>query len=195
LFQSEHWQVVGAALAGRINCLPNSSMGRLYDAVCSLLGLGDYNHFEGECGSLLEARARSAQAKGISPWPLEFTLKDSPSGLLYAAAQPVFAGLLAAMSRNGNQAGNPDDKLIARLALGFHSAVAQMTVRVCEQLSCKTGVRTVALSGGVFQNAVLVELLDAAMTEAGFDLYWNEQVPPNDSGICLGQAWLAEQRP
>lgn len=180
---------LSAAWRQDIGCPRNSSMGRLFDAVCAWLGLSDRNHYEGECGSLLEDCARAAADAGQAEWPLRFALhRDAGSGLLLADPDPLWRGLLAARRQ---------DIEPGRVALGFHAAVVAASQAMLRQWANETGIHTVAISGGVFQNALLSERLDDALRGDGFAVYWNGQVPPNDGGICLGQAWLAlrEQRP
>lgn len=211
---SEQLSMVRAALRVGINCVPNSSAGRLFDAVCALLDLSAVNHYEGECGSLLEYQAIRASTQALTPWPLAFTISPAgqtgqrgQTGLNDQASQtreysqthsdnnliidpaPVVRGIYDAMA--ARQPGQDNVDLIPRLALGFHQAICDATLEVCHRLSFQTGLRTNALSGGVFQNSVLVSMLDLALTQAGFRVYWNEKVPPHDGGICLGQAWLA----
>lgn len=199
------WPVVQAALRNRINCLPNSSLGRLFDAVCALLGLGEVNTFEGDCATRLEAMARLAQARGWPAEPLAFEIEPFSDPAVRAAARrqeasarPLLAAIIAALAplcQSGSGSSLADAsrrQLVARLALGFHEAVCQMTVTLCAQLAATTGIWTIAVSGGVFQNGLLTEITDDALTRRGFRVYWNEQVPPNDSGLCLGQAWLSQ---
>jgi len=186
---AEQYSLVRAALRAGINCVMNSSVGRLFDAVCALLNLSPVNHFEGECGSLLEYQAISALDRGLAPWPLAFTLDTSAAdGCLVIDPAPVIRAIHAAITAQDTS--RPDDDLIPRLALGFHQAISDAAFAVCLQLAESTGLKLVALSGGVFQNSVLTRMLDLALTQAGFRVYWNEKVPPHDGGICLGQAWL-----
>ncbi len=177
---------LSAAWRQGVGCQTSSSMGRLFDAVCAALGLSDRNHFEGECGSLLEDCARAAADAGLAPWPLRFGLVRSPEGLLQADPDPLWSGVFAAR-RQGIPAG--------AVALGFHEAVVTAGLALLAAWAGETGMHTVALSGGVFQNALLAERFDSALRGEGFAVYWNEQVPPNDGGICLGQAWLALREP
>ena len=81
------------------------------------------------------------------------------------------------------QAGEP----IAALARAFHVALAELALAWAE----RTGLRTVALTGGCFQNALLVELTSARLTAAGFEVVTHRHVPPNDGGVSLGQALAA----
>lgn len=224
---ASRWQIARQALRHRINALPNSSMGRLFDAVCALLGLGEMNHYEGQCGSQLESAAMQAISQHWPAWPLDFSISqpdpDRPAssgshmtgdgtdlagisgisgemmipprsaGPLQADATPVFTSIMDAITATRQHEPALWPEVIARLALGFHEAVCRMTVTICCELASRTGISVIALSGGVMQNAVLVEMLDPALTAAGLRVYWNEQVAPNDSGICLGQIWLSRQ--
>jgi hydrogenase maturation protein HypF len=69
-----------------------------------------------------------------------------------------------------------------------------MVLRVCEALRSKTGENNIALSGGVFANLLLLNDCATRLEDAGFEVYINREVPTNDSGICLGQAWLCRNR-
>lgn len=75
-----------------------------------------------------------------------------------------------------------------KLAYGFHRALADEILAACEEAERQTGIRKVALSGGVFQNRLLLELVDDGLTEMGFEVLKHSLIPPNDGGIALGQA-------
>ncbi len=191
---SDKYTLVRTALRAGINCVPNSSVGRLFDAVCALLDLSAVNHFEGECGSLLEYQAISASERGLAPWPLKFAIdKSSTDNSLIIDPAPVVSAIFATMAAHSSGQ-NPEHTLdlVSRLALGFHHALSEVALEICLRLAKKTGISTIALSGGVFQNSVLTNQLDVALKQAGFRVYWNEKVPPHDGGICLGQAWLGQ---
>jgi hydrogenase maturation protein HypF len=80
---------------------------------------------------------------------------------------------------------------IQEMAWRFHRTVAQMTVEVCERVAVDTGLRDVALSGGCFQNRLLLSLTVPALRAAGFRVLLHRQVPCNDGGLSLGQAVIA----
>jgi hydrogenase maturation protein HypF len=80
-----------------------------------------------------------------------------------------------------------------RIARRFHSTLATVVCRVCNQIRQDTRLKTVALSGGVFMNALLTELALEQLTAAGFEVLRHHLVPPNDGGICLGQLAIAAQ--
>ena len=83
------------------------------------------------------------------------------------------------------------EELAQELALAFHEAAAEMVLAMCRKIREKTGIGQIALCGGVFANVLLQERCRTLLEGDGFSVYVNEQVPGNDGGICLGQAWLA----
>ncbi len=176
------WPVIRAALDNGINTCESSSMGRLFDAAAAIVGAGVYNHYEGECAVALENLAADAIADGVAPVPMSFTLTE-PDGMLTADPLPLIETLLRAQRSDARA-----------LALGFHRAVAGMAAAACVLLRERTGIGEVCLSGGVFQNQVLLADLYERLKNAGFRVFTNEQVPPNDGGICLGQAYVAIRR-
>jgi hydrogenase maturation protein HypF len=153
-------------------------MGRLFDAVSAYLEVCAYNRYEAECAIKLENLAAEALQLGLKPVKMAFDITEK-SGMLIADAAPVWKAL---------QRNKSEDK--RSLALGFHRAVGSMTVELCEKLHEKKGINTVALSGGVFQNAVLLEEVIEGLEDRGFAVFTNEAVPVNDGGICLGQAYI-----
>ena len=94
----------------------------------------------------------------------------------------VFEALVDAMAQN---------RPIPEIAWRFHVTVAEMIESVCGRLRDETRIETVALSGGVFQNRLLLRLVMPRLREAGFDVLIHDQVPCNDGGVSLGQAALA----
>jgi hydrogenase maturation protein HypF len=139
-----------------------SSMGRLFDAVASLLGVCQLSSYEGEAAARLEAAADP----DVSEW-LE---------LDFAENRRLFQELAARKAEP-----------VERLAAIFHNSVAHAVVNACR----RTGLRQVALSGGCFQNRRLLESCVDGLRQAGLLPYANEQVPTNDGGLSLGQAWVA----
>jgi len=170
------WPLISAAVENGVNTHDNSSMGRLFDAAAALLGACSYNRYEAECASALENLAHAALRRGIKPLQMRFDICER-EGMLIADASPV----IRALCENADA---------GAAALGFHRAAADMTVSMCERLRDKNGINDVALSGGVFQNTLLLEDTMEKLKEKGFAAYMNEAVPPNDAGICLGQAYI-----
>lgn len=144
------WQgeaLARAALKSGINTITSSSMGRLFDGAAALLGIKDYNDYEGQCAIMLEDAA-SAPEKGEAN----------------------------------------------RLARDFHHKVAAMILDTCVKIRKDTGADQVALTGGVFQNKILMEESLQLLRENGFKPYYNISVSPNDGGIALGQAYVAMKK-
>lgn len=177
LTKDSRYELVKAGLTHRINAIESSSMGRLFDAVAAFLEIHDINRYEGECAIRLENAATAAYEAGLDPYPLAWNVTQDRQ----VDAGNLFLGL--AQGRNlGVDTGS--------LALGFHVAVAQMIHTICEEVREERNVRKVALTGGVFQNKLVMDLTLARLREAGFMVYYNVSVGPNDGGICLGQVYL-----
>jgi len=180
--RDERKDVIKAALKHGVNHVLSSSMGRLFDAAASILGIGQFNKYEGECAVLLEQEAVLAQKAGILPAELEFALLEK-DGVFEIDPAPVLGALCRLR----------DQREVASLALGFHAAVAQVVARVSRELGARYHTGQVALSGGVFQNTVLTEKTLGLLRKDGFKVYINQSVPPNDGGISLGQAYLGQR--
>ena len=139
------------ALDKGVNAIRSSSMGRLFDGVSALLGIKDYNDYEGQCAIMLEDAAAFAQK-------------------------------------------HPGADRASDLALSFHERIIDMIVSECETIGSETGARQVALTGGTFQNKILMEGVVGKLRERGFDVFYNISVSPNDGGIALGQAFIGFHR-
>lgn len=151
--------------------LASCSVGRLFDAVASILGLGDKQSFEGEIAMKLEALARSY----LSDRELEFA-EAYVTEIPYLISIPV-DDLLAAVIRDIKLGKSP-----GFIAANFHYSLA-MTIGRIAKLS---GVEHIAFSGGVFQNSLLVDII-SKLYEGKYKLYFHEQLSPNDENIALGQ--------
>ncbi len=169
------WSTVAEMARRRINAPLTSSMGRLFDAVAAVLGVRDRINYEGQAAIELEQRAdpsdRSAYSAPITAKPV-FTVAGGD--LLNAAVADLRANV-------------PVPTIAAR----FHNGVAALTVDAASRIREETGLGTVALSGGVFQNMLLLERAVSGLTDAGFKVLTHHRVPPNDGGISLGQAAVA----
>lgn len=165
-------RVVRAQLASGTGCLPCSSMGRLFDAVASVLGVRQRVDYEAQAAMELEALADSADDSGESI-ALRFTLhRDGvidPTGLMRALVAALRAGAAPAL-----------------LAAAFHQAVAEAVVEVVNRVAGP--VRLAGLTGGVFQNVLLLRACAQRLRRAGFTVLTHRKVPPNDAGLALGQA-------
>lgn len=156
-----------------LNCVPTSSMGRLFDCVAALAGVRQTVAYEAQAAIELEALARTVDD---DPAPYAFTVTETSATAMIGAAEVVEA--IVADRRRGTAA--------AVIGWRFHRAVADLVVRLAE------GARDpVALSGGVFQNALLLRMTLRALTERGVEVLTHRRVPPNDGGIALGQLMVA----
>ena len=170
--------IARAQIARGLNTPFTSSMGRLFDAASALLGICNEVTYEGQAAMELETAA-SSESDRIYPYLVE------RGELLEVDARPLLTALLADM-----QAGESTGIMAAR----FHATVAAFTAEVCEHIRRDTGLNTVALSGGVFQNMRLLGMLLARLSEVGFTVVYHHAVPPNDGGLALGQAAVAARR-
>jgi len=175
--------IIEAAIKNNINTVLSSSMGRLFDVIASLLGILDENHYEGECASNLEREAVLAYRNGIIPQKLSFSMKQN-EGMTEIDSLPILESICKLR-------GNVDT---GSLALGFHYAIADVVLNICELIRLEQKIDTVAISGGVFQNTLLSERVLQVLRENKFHVYYNICVPPNDGSISLGQTYIGLMR-
>ena len=179
-----------------VNCVPTSSMGRLFDAVCSLVGICQDNGYEAQAAMELEAAAtaaasaipasRHAQRTIGGAGRYRFGLHDDAPGPITADPAPVLTSILADLDRGTAP---------AVIALAFHTAVAELVAHLCIAARERHGLRTVVLSGGVFANVLLSTGCTRRLRGAGFQVLRHCLVPPNDGGLALGQAVIAGAAP
>jgi hydrogenase maturation protein HypF len=176
----ERADAVRALLASGRHCVTTSSAGRLFDGFAALCGVADSSRYEGEAAILLEGCVHDAG----DAW--EFSLEnESTSGLLAIDWRPAVAQAVAQRA-----AGVAPQ----RLAGCFHRGLARAVVAACARLSAREGLGTVALSGGCFQNMLLLTLVTDGLQDAGLEVLCHRRVPPNDGGLSLGQAAVARAR-
>ena len=173
------WRVLDRAIESGLNAPMTSSAGRLFDGVASLLGLRDRVTFEGQAAMELEA------------------LAERDSDRIYRADVINTGGTMVVRTSDVIR-GVVDDLLAAvpasRIAARFHATLVDIIVRVCAEARQQASISTVALSGGVFQNAWLLTATVDALEARGFTVYTHRRVPTNDGGLALGQAAVAARR-
>lgn len=174
------WHVLAQMITKGLNCQQTSSLGRLFDAVAALLQLRSEVLYEGQAAIELEMLATS-YAERVTGYP--FQLRSGHPMQLNMV--PLVVGIVQDLIR-----GMP----AARIAMRFHLTVTEMLAATCSEVSKQTGLKQVALSGGVFQNQLLLEQLIARLQATGFQVYINQRIPPNDGGISLGQLAIAAAR-
>lgn len=173
-----------------INSPHTSSMGRLFDAAAAILGICDKATYEGEPAIEFEAaawRALSSESACPTGNMASFSVTESsrPDDCHVLNSRPLFEALLEGI-RTGVPAG--------RLALGFHIAIARSSARIAREICAREGLDTVALSGGVFMNRLLFQLLTRKLKDAGLTVLVPQTVPVNDGCIAYGQAAIARAR-
>jgi hydrogenase maturation protein HypF len=174
----EELTVLRRQLERNVLCVPTSSMGRLFDAVSSLLGIRHTASYEAQAAMELEQAAAGEMADRVGPY--RFALSGDEID-----AAPVLRAMVDDM-RRGCATGS--------IAAGFHRAVAELVADTADRLREATGIERVALSGGVFQNVLLLRLARAALESRGLRVLTHRLVPPNDGGLALGQVAVAGWR-
>ncbi len=174
-------RVLDRQLAGGFGCVPTSSMGRLFDAVSALAGVRQVADYEGQAAIELEGVSRDVPVDG----GYRFRAARQRGGWVVDPG-PVLAAVVDDL-RSGVGPGT--------IGARFHAAVIDLGVDLALRARADTGRSTVALSGGVFQNAILLHGLCRGLRDEGFEVLRHRRVPPNDGGISLGQLLAAAHQP
>ena len=178
--------ITATMIERNINSPRTSSMGRLFDAAAAILGICGQATYEGEPAIELEAAAwRAFGRENASSTDSQVGASTPADGSPILDPQPLFEALLS-----GIDAGAPTD----RLAFGFHIAIARASAQVASKICAREGIDTVALSGGVFMNRLLLRLLTRELKDAGLAVLVPHTVPVNDGCIAYGQAAIARAR-
>lgn len=170
------WSLLYQALARGINAPLTSAAGRLFDAAAALLDVRDCINYEGQAAVELERLAGDVPGR-VLPWSVG---SDGEIDM-----RPAFAALV-----KGIQCG--EDRSV--LAASFHETMAAVVVETVRRLRRDSGLKQVALSGGVFQNVRLLASVYDRLTAQGFEVLVPSLVPLNDGGVALGQAIVANER-
>jgi len=180
--EEEELRIIQQQIDKGINCPQTSAGGRLFDAVSALLGVRERITYEAQAAVELEMAAQSPKPKAQSPIrSYQFGVEEDGDGMVIRL-RSLFDALLADLR---------DGVAVGEIAYRFHVTVAEMMQEMCERIAQETGLRTVALSGGCFQNRLLLALVVPRLQEAGLRVLLHRQVPCNDGGISLGQAVIA----
>ena len=170
-------QIISEQLDKGINCVETSSLGRLFDAVAAMLGLGNYNHFDAQLPMALEAIAADDVEDS---YEFEVSLTQGQSCLFNPDI--TIKGIVQDIK---------DDLKPGIISAKFHNTLTVALSAMAKRARQSTELNTVALSGGVFCNRYLISRLVKLLKREGFDVLFNRQVPSNDGGISLGQAAIA----
>jgi hydrogenase maturation protein HypF len=177
----EELEIIRHQIRKNINTPLTSSMGRLFDAVSALIGVRGIIDYEAQAAIDLEMLAYdAANERGSYPFSIE-EQNDNSVIKIYDLLTAVIKDLHRHTAK-------------AVIAARFHNTVAQIIVTTCQAISAKTGLKKTALSGGVFQNRLLLRKATASLESVGFEVYTHRQVPCNDGGISLGQVAIANFR-
>jgi hydrogenase maturation protein HypF len=178
------WRVLAQMIAQHINCPPTSSLGRLFDAVAALIGLRSEVLYEGQAAIELEMLARqqagSIYKEQFDIYPFTIRMGDQMPAILDVAL--MFRAIIGDIRQGAST---------SLIAYRFHVSIAELLAAACVNARERTGLDIVALSGGVFQNQLLLTKLVQRLEEMAFQVYFNRRVPPNDGGISLGQIAIA----
>jgi hydrogenase maturation protein HypF len=172
-------EVVRGLLRSGFNSPLASSLGRLFDAVSSLLGLRDEITFEGQAAMALEMAAEEGWEGSY-----DYEAETGPDGFIVDPI-PIIAGILSDL-----EAG----VAMPRIAASFHNTVSHFLSEAAQRMAAETCLDQVVLSGGVFQNAFLLERLRRELMDAGLRPIVHQRVPPNDGGIALGQVAIVNAK-
>ena len=157
----------------------SSSCGRLFDAVAAAVGIRrETISYEGQAAIELEAAALDAPADaGRYPFRI-----DAGEAMLWLDPAPMWNALMEDLARNADR---------ATISARFQGGLAAAVCETAGQLAVRSGISTLALSGGVFQNRALFEQVSEGLRQQGLDVLSHRLVPANDGGLALGQAAVA----
>ena len=174
------WNRVLAVADADVNSPQTSSAGRLFDAVAAILGVRDLITYEGQAAIELEQVADPTEARAY-----DFDVERTSDGTLRLQPASLVRAVVDDLA---------DGCPLPTVAAAFHNGVAVGVAAVCHELARSRGLRTVALSGGVFQNVLLTDRVVQELEGRDLEVLTHRQVPPNDGGISLGQAAVAAAR-
>jgi hydrogenase maturation protein HypF len=177
---SAELELLKQQLVRRINCPLTSSVGRLFDAVSALAGVREKIEYEAQAAIELEMLA-AEEGDDFEGKPYPFSIAEH-QGIRIIKLGDLFSAI-AQDVRNKTP--------IPFISLRFHQTVARMVLETCKSIAMESGINQVALSGGAFQNRLLLRLATAALKREGFSVITHHLVPCNDGGISLGQAVIA----
>lgn len=176
---SEERRILRTQLERGLNVATTSSIGRFLDAAASLAGVRHAVTYEGQAAIEFEAVATCAR-RDVTPY--EFPIVTRGNAPIQFDGTHVLRAIAVDAARG---------RAIGDIARAVHAGLAETIVTVADMVRNTRGVTRVGLTGGVFQNMLLLSLASARLREAGFTLYTHHKVPPNDGGLALGQAMVA----
>ena len=169
----------------KINAVISTSLGRLFDAVSAILGIRRQSSFEGEASMALEFAAEAYE-------PQDMETVENPTGnqnldkMVYKNEERFILNTRMLIQYIVEEKMQGSDS--GRLAYLFHQVLAEQITAVCIEARNSSGRNKVVLSGGVFQNRLLLRLTEERLVQEGFEVLRHHMIPPNDGGIAIGQA-------
>jgi hydrogenase maturation protein HypF len=166
------------------NTVLTSSCGRLFDAVAALIGIRNQATFEGQAAIELEV----ATLPGVeNSYPFDIEAGDPGRIDFRETVRAIVRDIQDAGARVG------DPRHTGVIASRFHNTIAEVIAEVCRRIRATDQLDRVCLSGGTFQNVYLLERATRLLRQAGFEVFLHSRVPPNDGGVALGQAVIANE--
>lgn len=181
---AKEYKLLSIMAEKKVNAVSSTSAGRLFDAASAVLGIRRSSTFEGEASMALQFAAEKFSREPFSIYEPMEKLTAEKEGRIMLCTQALIKRLCQGMQ-------NGEDK--NRLAYEFHSLLADMTAQACRTISERTGVKVCALSGGVFQNKLLLKMVKCRLEKMGLRVLIHSLVPANDGGIALGQAFYLNE--
>jgi hydrogenase maturation protein HypF len=173
-------ELIKRQLQTGLNSPLNSSMGRLFDAVSALIGIRGEIDYEGQAAVELEMAAYDSADK-VGDKSYSYSIIES-NGVNVIQLKELFTAIVEDLFQGVSK---------ATISAKFHNTVAHMIFDMCQLMAQNTAIKQVALTGGVFQNRLLLRKIMPLLESVGFSVLIHKQVPCNDGGISLGQAVIA----
>lgn len=173
-----HFELLDKMMAHGLNSPPTSSLGRVFDAVAALLGIRQVVNFEGQAAMALEAMASAPAEK-------TYTFDIFEGDRIVLDLRPLIRAIV-----QEQLSGREPQKI----ASDFHRTLSRALAAVTAKIRMRTGIEKAVLSGGCFQNRILLDSLTRVLEQEGFTVYLHRSLPPNDGCIALGQAVAAAAR-
>lgn len=181
---AKEYKLLSVMAEKKVNAVSSTSAGRLFDAASAVLGIRRFSTFEGEASMALQFAAEKFSREPFGIYEPMEKLTAEKEGRIMLCTQALIKRLCQGMQ-------NGEDK--NRLSYEFHSLLADMTAQACRTISERTGVKVCALSGGVFQNKLLLKMVKCRLEKMGLRVLIHSLVPANDGGIALGQAFYLNE--
>lgn len=175
----EKQRIISEQLEKKVNCVETSSLGRVFDAVAAMIGLGGYNNFDAQLPMALESIA----AENVDE-KYQFKIVSSPNQSCCIDLGITIKQIINDVEKEINQ---------GIISAKFHNTLAAALLDMAKHARESTKLNTAALSGGVFCNRYLLNRLIKLLKKEDFKVLFNREIPSNDGGISLGQATIASK--